>query len=59
MKPQVMRSIAIALVLVSVSISILRVRGAINWDLGIGRWPILIVAIGLLLAARRKEKQSA
>jgi uncharacterized membrane protein len=54
-----MRSIAIALVLISVSISILRIRDVINWDLGIGRWPILIVAIGLLLAARRKEKQSA
>lgn len=52
-----MRAIAILLVLISAIISILRIRGLIHWDLGLGRWPILIVAIALLFAARRKEKQ--
>lgn len=56
MKPQTLRAIAIVLVLVSASISLLKIQGVINWDLGIGRWPILIIAVGLLLAARRKEK---
>lgn len=51
-----MRAIAIGMVLVSVSISFLRIRGVITWDLGVGRWPVLIAAIGLLLAAKRKEK---
>lgn len=57
MKPQTLRAIAIVLVLVSASISLLiKIQGVINWDLGMGRWPILIIAVGLLLAARRKEK---
>ena len=56
MKPQTLRAIAIVLVLVSASISLLKIQGVINCDLGIGRWPILIIAVGLLLAARRKEK---
>lgn len=56
LKPQTLRAIAIVLVLVSASISLLKIQGVINWDLGIGRWPILIIAVGLLLAARRKEK---
>lgn len=52
-----MRAIAIGLVLISVVASFLRLRGLIHWDLGIGRWPVLIVAVALLLAARRKEKR--
>lgn len=58
MKPQVMRSIAIALVLISLCVSFLRLQGLIHWDLGVGRWPVLIIAIALLLAARRKEVRS-
>ena len=55
MKPQTMRAIAIGLVLISATITILRMTGFINWDLGYGRLPILVVAIALLLIARRKE----
>lgn len=59
MKPQTMRVIAIGLAIISVTISILRMNGVIDWDLGVGRVPLLIAAIALLLMARRGDKQAA
>lgn len=57
MPPQTLRLIAIALVLFSLTITLLRISGAINWDLGIGRYVILAIALALLLLARRGTRR--
>ena len=55
MPPQTLRLIAIGLVLFSLTITLLRMGGVINWDLGAARYVIFIVAVALLLFARRSR----
>lgn len=54
MRPSVLRAIAIILLLISVTLTILRLTGVTTWDLGVARPVVLIIAIILLLLARRK-----
>lgn len=54
MRPSVLRAIAIILLLISVTLTILRLTGVTTWDLGVARPMVLIIAIILLLLARRK-----
>lgn len=54
MTPSMLRAIAITLLLISVTLTILRMTGTTTWDLGVARPGILIIAIILLLIARRK-----
>lgn len=56
MNSQILRAIAIGLLLFSVALTVLRITGKTNWDLGMARLPVLVVAIALLLVARRREK---
>jgi hypothetical protein len=58
MPPQTLRLIAIGLVLFSLTITLLRLGGVINWDLGVARYAIFIIAIALLLLARRTQARS-
>ena len=53
MSPQTLRGLAIGLILFSLTITLLRMGGVINWDLGAARYVIFIVAVALLLFARR------
>ena len=58
MAPQTLRLLAIVLVLFSLTITLLRMGGAINWDLGVARYVILIIALALLLLARRGGRRA-
>lgn len=58
MPPQTLRLIAIVLVLSSLTITLLRRGGVINWDLGAARYIILVIAIALLLLARRGGRRN-
>jgi hypothetical protein len=57
MTPSTLRAIAIVLLLISVTLTTLRLTGVTTWDLGAGRLVIAIIAIILLLLARRKQTQ--
>jgi hypothetical protein len=55
MTPSTLRAIAIVLLLISVTLTTLRQTGVTTWDLGAGRLVVAIIAIILLLLARRKQ----
>lgn len=58
MTPTALRGAALVLLFTSVTLTILRMTGVTTWDLGAGRPVILIIALVLLLLARRKTPKT-